>query len=80
MYLLVFYIIWDAILNAIAELTRFSDREFYGPWWNSVTWDQFARDWNVPVHRFLLRHVYHSSISSFRVSKQSATRKFLPSV
>lgn len=45
MYLLVFYIIWDAILNAIAELTRFSDREFYGPWWNSVTWDQFAREW-----------------------------------
>lgn len=45
MYLLVFYIIWDAILNGIAELTRFSDREFYGPWWNSVTWDQFAREW-----------------------------------
>jgi sterol O-acyltransferase len=75
MYLLVFYIIWDAILNAIAELTCFSDREFYGPWWNSVTWDQFARDWNVPVHRFLLRHVYHSSISTFNVSKKAATRK-----
>lgn len=76
MYLLVFYIIWDAILNAIAELTYFSDREFYGPWWNSVTWDQFARDWNVPVHRFLLRHVYHSSISTFNVSKKSATREY----
>ena len=75
MYILVFYIIWDAILNAIAELTRFSDREFYGPWWNSITWDQFARDWNVPVHRFLLRHVYHSSISTFNVSKKAATRK-----
>lgn len=73
MYLLVFYIIWDAILNAIAELTRFADREFYGPWWNSVTWDQFARDWNTPVHRFLLRHVYHSSMSALHVSKGSAT-------
>ncbi|ANB12998.1 Are2p [Sugiyamaella lignohabitans] len=75
-YLLVFYIIWDAILNAIAELTRFGDRQFYGEWWNCVTWDQFAKDWNTPVHRFLLRHVYHSSISSFHISKQQATCKY----
>jgi sterol O-acyltransferase len=73
MYLLVFYIIWHAILNGIAELTRFGDREFYGQWWNSVTWDQFAKEWNTPVHRFLLRHVYHSSISAFQVSKPTAT-------
>ncbi|KAK9469742.1 MBOAT, membrane-bound O-acyltransferase family-domain-containing protein [Lipomyces arxii] len=73
MYLLTWYIIWDAILNEIAELTRFADRYFYGAWWNSVQWDQFARDWNVPVHQFLLRHVYHSSISAFRVSKGAAT-------
>jgi sterol O-acyltransferase len=73
MYLLVFYIIWDAILNGLAELTYFGDREFYGEWWNSVTWDQFAKDWNVPVHRFLLRHVYHSSMSALHVSKQGAT-------
>ncbi|CAN6674377.1 sterol O-acyltransferase 2 [Trichomonascus vanleenenianus] len=73
MYLLVFYIIWDAILNAIAELTRFGDREFYGEWWNCVSWDQFAKDWNMPVYRFLLRHVYHSSMSALRVSKMTAT-------
>lgn len=72
-YLLTFYIIWDAILNAIAELTCFGDREFYGEWWNCVAWDQFAKDWNVPVHRFLLRHVYHSSISAFHLSKYLAT-------
>lgn len=75
MILLAFYIIWDAILNCIAELTRFGDREFYGEWWNSVSWDQFAKDWNTPVHRFLLRHVYHSSISAFHVSKYTATCK-----
>ncbi|KAK9457411.1 MBOAT, membrane-bound O-acyltransferase family-domain-containing protein [Dipodascopsis uninucleata] len=73
MYLLTWYLIWDAILNALAELTRFADRSFYGPWWNSVRWDNFARDWNIPVHHFLLRHVYHSSISAFQVSKGSAT-------
>lgn len=73
MYILVFYLIWDAILNAIAELTCFGDREFYGPWWNCVSWDEFARLWNVPVHKFLLRHVYHSSISAFNCSKGTAT-------
>ncbi len=73
MYLLVFYLIWDAILNEVAELTRFADRDFYGDWWNCVTWDEFARIWNKPVHKFLLRHVYHSSISSLSVSKHTAT-------
>lgn len=73
MYLLTWYLIWDAILNAIAELTFFADRRFYGPWWNCVQWDQFAREWNVPVHLFLLRHVYHSSISALHVSKHAAT-------
>lgn len=73
MFLLVFYIIWDAILNGIAELTRYADRNFYGPWWNCVTWDQFARDWNTPVHLFLLQHVYHSTILAFNMSKKTAT-------
>lgn len=60
-------------LNLLAELTRFADRGFYGPWWNSVAWDEFARDWNRPVHNFLFRHVYHSSISAFKVSRPMAT-------
>ncbi|KAF2859488.1 acyl-CoA/sterol acyltransferase [Piedraia hortae CBS 480.64] len=71
--LLTWYLIWECILNVLAELTRFADRGFYGDWWNSVTWDQYARDWNRPVHHFLLRHVYHLSISALRLSKRSAT-------
>ena len=73
MYLLVFYLIWDAILNCIAELSRFGDRYFYGDWWNCVSWDEFSRIWNIPVHKFLLRHVYHSSISAFNFNKAQAT-------
>lgn len=73
MYLLVWYLIWDAILNCIAELTRFGDRYFYGDWWNCVSWDEFSRQWNVPVHQFLLRHVYHSSISFLQLNKTQAT-------
>ena len=40
--------------------------------WNSTSWDEFARKWNKPVHTFLLRHVYASSISAYRLSKKSA--------
>ena len=71
--LLTWYLIWECILNVLAELTKFADRGFYGDWWNSVTWDQYARDWNRPVHNFLLRHVYHSSISTFHLSRNAAT-------
>ncbi|KAH8169507.1 MBOAT, membrane-bound o-acyltransferase family protein [Sarocladium implicatum] len=72
-YLLAWYIIWETVLNLLAELTCFGDRHFYDAWWNSVSWDQFARDWNRPVHIFLLRHVFHSSISSLKVNKHTAT-------
>ncbi|EFW99121.1 sterol O-acyltransferase 1 [Grosmannia clavigera kw1407] len=72
-YLLAWYLIWETILNFLAEMTYFADRSFYAAWWNSVTWDEFARDWNRPVHLFLLRHVYHSSISAMKVNKHTAT-------
>ncbi|KAH6613742.1 MBOAT, membrane-bound O-acyltransferase family-domain-containing protein [Chaetomium sp. MPI-SDFR-AT-0129] len=72
-YLLTWYLIWETVLNLVAELTYFADRGFYNAWWNCVSWDQFARDWNRPVHNFLLRHVYHSSISAMKVNKHTAT-------
>lgn len=71
-YLLVFFLIWDAILNAIGEISMYADRDFYGPWWSCTDWGEYARLWNKPVHRFLLRHVYHSSISAFSFNKTQA--------
>ena len=65
--------LFESLLNLLAELTYFADRGFYADWWNSVSWDQYARDWNKPVHIFLLRHVYHSSLSSFTISRHAAT-------
>jgi len=72
-YLLIFYLVFDVACNGFAELTKFADRAFYADWWNSKTWDQFARDWNKPVHEFLLRHVYLESINSYKMSKNNAT-------
>ncbi|KAI7875901.1 hypothetical protein K492DRAFT_135997 [Lichtheimia hyalospora FSU 10163] len=72
-YLLIFYIIFECILNGFAEISRFADRNFYDDWWNSITYDEFARKWNKPVHHWLLRHVYAQSIESYRLSKANAT-------
>ncbi|KAG0198342.1 hypothetical protein BGX28_008237 [Mortierella sp. GBA30] len=71
-YLLIFYIVFECICNAFAELSRFADRNFYEDWWNCISFDEWARKWNKPVHHFLLRHVYDSSIESFHLSKANA--------
>jgi len=71
-YLLIFYIIFECICNGFAELTRFADREFYSDWWNSCSFDEFSRKWNKPVHHFLLKHVYASTISSYGLSRSAA--------
>lgn len=49
----------SASMSFIVVITvSFADRSFYDDWWNSITWDEFARKWNKPVHHFLLRHLY----------------------
>eukprot|EP01119_Soliformovum_irregulare_P008740 TRINITY_DN2184_c0_g1_i1.p1 TRINITY_DN2184_c0_g1~~TRINITY_DN2184_c0_g1_i1.p1 ORF type:complete len:434 (-),score=50.33 TRINITY_DN2184_c0_g1_i1:492-1793(-) len=71
-YLFLFYILFDVCCNGIAEITRFADRRFYHDWWNCTTWDEFARKWNIPVHEFLLRHVYLETINTYKISDTSA--------
>jgi len=44
-----------------------------GAWWNSIDFGEYARDWNRPVHNFLLRHVYNTSIASYKLSKWQAS-------
>jgi sterol O-acyltransferase len=52
---------------------RFADRSFYDDWWNSTTFEEFARDWNKPVHHFLLRHVYVPLYRDCGLSRQRAS-------
>lgn len=72
-YLLIWFIIFECILNGFAELTYLADRDFYGDWWNCTTFDEFARKWNKPVHEFLLRHVYLESLETYKLTRRSAT-------
>ncbi|OCL12459.1 MBOAT-domain-containing protein [Glonium stellatum] len=60
-FLLVFLVIFEYVLGAFAEITRFADRQFYADWWNSCDWLEFSREWNIPVHHFFRRHVYSAS-------------------
>lgn len=57
-WLLFFLIFFHYYLNLLAELLRFGDRKFYGDWWNSASLGYYWREWNLPVHTWLLRHVY----------------------
>jgi diacylglycerol O-acyltransferase-1 len=58
-WLLGFYTFFHLWLNILAELLRFGDRTFYKDWWNSTTLAYYWRTWNIPVHLWLLRHLYH---------------------
>jgi diacylglycerol O-acyltransferase-1 len=60
-WLTIFYCMFHSYLNLFAELTRFGDRRFYSDWWNANDLGEYWRKWNMPIHNFLIRHVYYSS-------------------
>nr|XP_046219947.1 diacylglycerol O-acyltransferase 1a [Oncorhynchus gorbuscha] len=57
-WLIFFYWFFHSSMNFVAELMRFGDREFYQDWWNSETVTYFWSNWNIPVHKWCLRHFY----------------------
>lgn len=62
-WLCFFYIIFHSFMNLMGELLHFADRNFYSDWWNSNNIDTFWRTWNMPVHRWAIRHVYLPCVS-----------------
>ncbi|XP_028326858.1 diacylglycerol O-acyltransferase 1b isoform X2 [Gouania willdenowi] len=58
LWLLFFYWFFHSSLNFTAELLRFGDRQFYKDWWNSETVTYFWQNWNIPVHKWCIRHFY----------------------
>lgn len=67
-FLILFLLIFEMILNCYAEISGFSDRHFYGPWWSTTGFSDFNRHWNIPVHLFLHRHIYVPLRTKGRVS------------
>lgn len=72
LWILMFYLTFHSLFNLIAELLRFGDRRFYQDWWNSQDIMTFWRAWNVPVHRFAMRHLY-LPLLRHRFSRSSAS-------
>nr|XP_020504148.1 diacylglycerol O-acyltransferase 1-like [Labrus bergylta] len=58
LWLVFFYCFFHSSMNFSAELLRFGDRQFYKDWWNSETVTYFWQNWNIPVHKWCLRHFY----------------------
>jgi len=52
-----FFALFQSALNALAEVMKFGDREFYSDWWNSPSVGVYWRTWNKPVYSFMRRHV-----------------------
>ncbi|XP_068651769.1 diacylglycerol O-acyltransferase 1-like isoform X2 [Aristolochia californica] len=57
-WLCMFYCFFHLWLNILAEILRFGAREFYKDWWNAKTIEEYWRMWNMPVHKWMVRHVY----------------------
>ncbi|KAM4047608.1 sterol O-acyltransferase 2 isoform 3-T6 [Anomaloglossus baeobatrachus] len=56
--LISFFALLHCWLNAFAEMLRFADRMFYKDWWNSTSFSNYYRTWNVVVHDWLYYYVY----------------------
>ncbi|XP_061793749.1 sterol O-acyltransferase 2 isoform X1 [Nerophis lumbriciformis] len=56
--LLCFFAFLHCWLNLFGELLRFADRMFYKDWWNSTSFTNYYRTWNVVVHDWLYYYGY----------------------
>ena len=48
----------------MGEILSFADRNFYNDWWNSDDIVTFWKTWNLPVHRWAVRHLYKPLLNS----------------
>ena len=53
------YNFFHVLPNFLAEVLRFSNRDFYSDWWNNTSIRTFWNRWNLPVHKWCVRHIYN---------------------
>uniref|UniRef100_H3BA85 O-acyltransferase n=1 Tax=Latimeria chalumnae TaxID=7897 RepID=H3BA85_LATCH len=70
--LLSFFSFLHCWLNAFAEMLRFADRKFYKDWWNSTSFANYYRTWNVVVHDWLYYYIYLDVLWLFRQKFRTA--------
>ncbi|XP_072919419.1 sterol O-acyltransferase 1 [Hemitrygon akajei] len=62
---LAFFAFLHCWLNAFAEMLQFADRMFYKDWWNSTSFANYYRTWNVVVHDWLYYYAYRDFLWLF---------------
>jgi len=71
LWLICFYMLFHSWLNTLGEILSFADRDFYHDWWNASNIAKFWSLWNLPVHRWCVRHLYKPLLQAGR-SKTTA--------
>ena len=72
-----FFAVFQSLLNALAEVMRFGDREFYTDWWNSPSVGVYWRTWNKPVYHFMRRHIYSPLVGRGWTSHKASIMVFI---
>ncbi|XP_046846025.1 sterol O-acyltransferase 1-like isoform X2 [Xenia sp. Carnegie-2017] len=67
-----FFCILHSWLNAFAEMLKFADRMFYKDWWNSTSYANYYRTWNVVVHDWLYAYCFRDFHWMFRRNRNIA--------
>ena len=52
------YSFFHVLPNFLAEILKFGNRDFYSDWWNNTNIRTFWNRWNLPVHKWCVRHIY----------------------
>lgn len=71
LYLITFFCVLHCWMNIGAELTRFGDRKFYTDWWNSRSYEEYFRKWNMVVGDFIFSYIF-SEFHRFGLSKAAS--------
>lgn len=65
-FLCAFFGLLHSWMNAFAEMTQFADRMFYKDWWNSTSYGQYFRTWNLVVHDWLYTYIFKDCCLLFK--------------
>jgi len=73
------YFLFVSFLQLSAELFQVQERQFFYSWWNASTIEEFWRSWNLPVHRWCVKHIYLPIVKSGWSKTSAITAVFFTS-
>ncbi|CAG9834501.1 unnamed protein product [Diabrotica balteata] len=63
--LLLWWLVFHSVQNAVGEMLTFGDRLFHSDWWNCTEMPDFYKKWNIVVGDWLYTYVHKDIIESF---------------